>query len=646
MIKLSALFSDYMVLQRDIRNTIWGYSDQESDVLIFIKESKTGEIICDEKVYSDKKNNGYFEIELAPLPAGGDYRITIIDAEDKKIIEHVTYGDVFIVGGQSNSELPLSRTLERYENELKGAYNESIRFFRVPERYNFHHTEEMLEGGSWRFVKEPELYDISAFAYFSACEIQQRENVPIGIYETGIGGTPIKSWCCEETMHRLGLYEDEFAQCQDDDFVKTTIEREIREDMEWRAEADKAFEQPLDNKQKGTVMMPGFFEDIPELANKIMAIFMHKSIDVPESFVDQECKLYLGALVDSDKTYLNGELVGETGYLYPPRIYKIKPGTLKPGINKIDIRLLVFRDQGGFMPGKDYKLKAASGEEISLEGEWEYEVAKEMPYLPNLTFFSYKATGVFNGMIYPLRTVKNRGVFFYQGESNVDDYRSYKTEFKSCIKDWRNLWKDPELPFIFVQIASWCEGRKKFGDKRAYLAEEQRKCTELDKTAMVQAYDLGEYNDLHPTNKKEVGRRVALAAEDLVYEDESYRPGPEAVDIVWNKNYEEGTNEIEITFSEELILSHGIGAEFDDSRDEKNIRGFYYIRNGERYDAEAEFTTPEHNKVLVIIPKEADAVSYAWADSTLESNLYSKDRLPVVPFLNKKAVLSMKGVRK
>ncbi|MCR5215221.1 MAG: sialate O-acetylesterase [Eubacterium sp.] len=630
MLKLSSVFSDWMLLQRDTAdNLVWGFSDKNSNVKVAIIDSGTGDKIFEADTESDK--DGYFEVSLDSFEAGGDYKLIVSSGLENFTYNHIAFGDIFICGGQSNMELPLNRTLERYEEELKEVDDKNIRFFHVPEKYNFHHTEDMIESGKWEYAKCPQLLDFGALAFFTAAELRKREDVPIGIYNTSIGGTPIKSWISEETMRTLGLHLDEFLECQNDEYVSETIERELKEDSEWRETADKAFDLPLDACPKGTVNMPGFFEDIPELEGKVMAIYMHKDVEIPESFVNQDCKLYLGALIDSDKTYLNGQLVGETGYLYPPRIYRLSPGTLKAGINHIDIRLLVFRDQGGFMPGMNYKIKASDGQEVSLEGKWAYEIVKDMPYLPNLTFFSYKATGVYNGMIYPLRKQKNRGILFYQGESNVDDYKTYKEEFEACINDWRRLWNTPELPFIFVQIASWCEGRREFGDKRAYLTEEQRKCTELPKTAMIQAYDLGEYNDLHPTNKKELGRRMALAVEDLVYGKCNYIPGPEAIEIKWGAFREdEGNIVVEVLFSEDLILSHGLGVIVDDKRDEENIRGFYYIKDGKRFDAEAKLIGSD--KVLVKIPDTAEALSYAWSDSCLEANLYSKDILPVVPF--------------
>ena len=107
---------------------------------------------------------------------------------------------------------------------------------------------------------------------------------------------------------------------------------------------------------------------------------------------------------------------------------------------------------------------------------------------------------------------------------------------------------------------------------------------EIRNTAMVQAYDLGEYNDLHPTNKKEVGRRLAVAARALVYGKGKFTPGPEAKEVILKGN------EVRVKFKNvNLTLGHGVGVIVDKDRDESNIRGFEYIVDGQRCAAEAEF---------------------------------------------------------
>ena len=633
MLKLSSIFSDGLIFQRDtFDNVVWGYTDVHDSVTVTLvklhsddMEGVAEEVICSDTVEAEQ--DGYFEVGLTCCAAGGNYTIEVSNKEKQIYVRNVTFGDVFICGGQSNMELMINRTLERYEEEIDKVSDNMIRYFKIPEKFNFHHTEELIEGGKWMTAEKPDIYDMGATAYFTASHLRAMEGVPIGIYNTAIGGTPIRSWISEETMRSLGLHVEEFEKCQNDEWVQNTIVDEQKTDTEWRQNAFAPYETGETTGEKGVIHVPGFFTGTP-LAGRNMSICIERDVEIPEDWSDKEVKLYLGAIIDSDMVYVNGTFVGETGYLYPPRIYRIPKGVLKKGTNHIEIRMLVFREEGGFMPGKDYKLHSLDGEDISLEGEWNYEIKKEMPYLPNLTFYSYKPTGVYNGMIYPLRRQKNRGVFFYQGESNIECCETYKEEFEAMIKDWKKLWDNPKLPVMYVQVAAFSNGLADFGERRVYLTEAQRQCMELPNAAMIQAYDLGEYNDLHPTNKKEVGRRLALAAEALVYGKGSYTPGPEAKEII------RSGNKVTVKFGEDvkLKLGHGIGVIVDENRDETNIRGFEYIVGGKRYAAEAEFVS--ENEVVVKLPDDADvtAISYAWNDCPLEANLYSEDQLPVVPF--------------
>ena len=638
---LSHVFSFRMVLQRGKSNPVWGYAKPGTEIEVALsdleKEIFRGTCVAgaSDPALSDMDKeklgecDGYFEVMLPPMEAGTGYIIKVKDEDQNIYLGDVAFGDVFVCGGQSNMELPISRTFERYEKEAYEIVEPDIRLLRVPERYNFHGTNEMIEPADWYYAKAPELFEFGAAAFFTALELYKREGVPIGIINTAIGGTPIKSWVSEQTMRKLGLHIEEFEKCQDDEWVKSVIEKDAADDVNWREEAFKAYDEDYSSLPSGTLTVPGYFEGT-ELDGKIMSICVTKEVELPAGWEEKPVKLYLGAIVDADMVYVNGTLVGETGYLYPPRIYRVPAGVFKAGTNKIEIRMLVFRGQGGFVPGMEYKLLRSDGEEVSLRGTWNYQIIKDMEFLPDMTFFSYKATGVYNGMIYPLRRQKCSGFFFYQGESNIEEYSTYKEEFTAMTEDWRELWGDDTLPMIFVQISSFRYSRDKGGDKRAIFADEQRKCTEIPYTAMAQSYDIGDPNDLHPTNKKELGRRLALAAEDLVYGKEKYSPGPEKVSSVWKET------EVEFTFSEKLILSHGIGmGEFlnrYEKRDETNIVGFRYVSNGEYFEAAAHFTGECTVAVELPAGVEIDAVCYAWSESATEANLFSEDRLPVVPF--------------
>ena len=263
------------------------------------------------------------------------------------------------------------------EEEIKTASDKKIRYFKITEKYNFHHNEDLIEGGRWITAEMPELIDMGSVAYFTAKHLREFENVPIGIYNTAIGGTPIKSWVSEETMRRLRLHVEEFNKCLDDNYIKGVVARDQADDVAWRNAAFEPYKTGETTGEKGVLNVPGWFDTIaPSLAGRNMSILVERDIDVPEDWSDKDVKLYLGAIIDSDMVYVNGTLVGETGYLYPPRIYHIPKGVLKKGTNHIEIRMLVFRCEGGFMPGKDYKLHSPEGVDISLEGEWNYEVKK------------------------------------------------------------------------------------------------------------------------------------------------------------------------------------------------------------------------------------------------------------------------------
>ena len=624
MIRMSSVFGDRCVLQRDTdKNPVWGYAQPGAklDISLVAAADSGAPDFSAECIAGE---DGLFEVTLPAYAGGGSYTLRVERGDESLSFTDVTFGDVYVCGGQSNMVLPLARTLERYEEETVAFSDEQIRFFKVPEVFDFHKERELVEGSEWQYAKMPQLLEFGAAAFFAAVELHRGTGVPIGIYNTAIGGTPIKAWASEESLHRLKLHEAEFEECKDDERVAAVQKSEAEADAAWRADAAKAFEAAASEPAEEVFSAPGFFNG-PLLTGRPMAVRFEKEVELDEEWSRMESKLYIGALIDSDVTLVNGEVVGETGYLYPPRIYRLPKGKWKAGKNKIEIRLLVFRERGGFMPGMHYKLHRADGAEISLEGEWKFKIVKEMPYLPNLTFYSYKATGVYNAMIHPLRRLQIRGFFFYQGESNIECYETYQEEFEAVIGDWRKLWGDASLPFIFVQIAGFADGLTEFGERGAYLCEEQRKCSRLPATAMVQAYDLGEFNELHPTNKKEVGRRLALAAQSLVYGKGKYRPGPQKTEIRFT---EDGA---EVCFDEPLILSHGIGVITDPARDEAAVHGFEYFENGKRHAAEAEFLSAD--RILVHFPKTAESFGYAFNDCPLEADLYSEDRLPVVPFL-------------
>lgn len=644
--RVTSLIGNGMVLQRRKENPIWGYAKPGDRIYLEMESYNTNTIAA---------ADGYFQMALPPMEAGGPYDIRLWDNQEKVTISDVLFGDVFLLGGQSNMELPISWIWDDVCDELSGVEEDQIRMFDVPKEYDFLEPRELLTEGMWVKACGKSLQDFSAAGFFAARELHRSEQVPIGLLQAAVGGTPVKAWCSEETIRRLGYDTEELDACKDTKKVQETITYELEREQNWWAEALHPFSQnssgvesiPINNngaesipanssgvepltegKYRGKVSVPGFFEHGMETFSG--SICLRKEIELKETYpketdpeADGKIKFYFGAVIDADQTYINGTKIGETTFRYPPRLYEIPRGLLRPGKNVIEIHMLVLRAGGGLMPGKAYKIVFADGKEISLEGEWEFTTGKEMPVLPETTFFQYKASGLYNGMLCPLKRQKIRGCFFYQGESNVWCASRYEQEFTEMIADWRRLWQTPELPFVYVQLAGFSDGILPTEQTDwAYLREAQcRAEQQSENVRMIQAYDLGEYNDLHPTRKKEVGERIALAAQDVIYKKTDFEKGPLAKQFKWHEEYVT----IQLETRQPLIVR---------SKDGK-VWGFR-IQEEDGTWMLAPACLLSRDTVRVEITQRTQAVSYAWNNCPFEANLYSESGMPVVPFQRRK----------
>src|SRR5690625_4963074 len=179
--QLSSIFNDGMVLQRNQLITISGKTKPNLPVQVKFL-NKTYEASADE--------TGDFSISLDKFEPGGPYKMEII-ADETKVINDILIGDVWVLGGQSNMELPLNRTLDLLAEQVAQINEPFIRQFAVPQEYDFHRPREVLTGGSWTSATHPNVMDFSAVGYFFAQKIYKKTRIPIGLIMTAVGGTPI-----------------------------------------------------------------------------------------------------------------------------------------------------------------------------------------------------------------------------------------------------------------------------------------------------------------------------------------------------------------------------------------------------------------------------------------------------------------------
>lgn len=506
-VKLPALISDGMVLQREQPVKIWGTADAgESVSVTFMKK----------KYAATADNNGHWSVTLPSMKAGGPYLMRINDIK----LNDILIGDVWLCSGQSNMELPVSRVTDMFATEINEYSNERIRQIIIPKVYNFHAPQETLSATSWKPMTQENVMNFSALAYFFAKEMYEKTKVPVGIINSSWGGTPIEAWISEEGLKEFPIYINDKRLYEDDAYCAHIKKLEGESFYRWnlslyRSDAGLHEKTPwyasnYDDSNWQTVNMFSRTWGNDGLNPIAGSHWLRQNVEIPQTWNNKEVTLRLGCIIDADSVYVNGTFAGTTGYQYPPRIYRIPAGILKPGVNNITVRIISNGGQPEFVQEKPYKL-ICDDESINLKEEWKYRLGTPIPSAPNMMFFCYKPVCLYNTMIAPLQHYTLRGTVWYQGESNVSRRNEYATLLTAMMADWRRTFSQPELPFYIVELADYLSkedisGRKAWAEMRL----EQAKAAQTTPNAfLIRNNDLGEWNDIHPLDKKTLGRRVA-----------------------------------------------------------------------------------------------------------------------------------------
>jgi len=209
-----------------------------------------------------------------------------------------------------------------------------------------------------------------------------------------------------------------------------------------------------------------------------------------------------------------------------------------------------------------------------------------------------------------------RGAIWYQGESNVSRAQQYAKLFPAMITDWRKHWGQGEFPFLFVQLAPYRYGRND-PKECAELWEAQLKTLSLPQTGMAVTTDIGNVKDIHPKNKQEVGRRLALWALALAHDKQLVHSGP-----LYEGMKVEGSK-IRVAFKH---VGGGLQAKGDDGLTHFEIAGADEKFVAAKATIDGETVVVESDDVAKPV-----AVRFAWKD-TAEPNLFNAEGLPASPF--------------
>ncbi len=512
-VRLPKVIGSNMVLQRSQPVQIWGWAD---------KGEKVSVLFNGQKETTKTSKEGKWMVTLDSMQAGGPFEMEI-HGKNSITLDNILIGDVWICSGQSNMEWTLSNSNNAEEEILAANYPE-IRLFDVPNNIQLAPVED-LPSGKWTACSGETARNFSAVGYFFGRGIHQALDVPIGLISTNWGGTNVETW----TSREMAATDPEMKEAIEG--IDQMNVEELKEKME---KEKKALLASLGDLEPGivdgdpvwarektdlsawkTMKVPGLWE-AQGLNGVDGVVWFRKTFMLTEKQADGGAALHLGPIDDGDRTWINGVEVGKTENAYnETRVYNVAPGVLKAGENTLAVRIEDTGGGGGFW-GAPEVMKIQTGDgQLPLAGDWNYRVSSEelqvniqMAIGPNS-----KPTLLYNGMINPLINFSVLGAIWYQGEANAGRAYTYRTRFPNMIKDWRNKWNNPNLGFYFVQLANFMETVDvPTGSEWAELREAQTMTLALPKTGMAVIIDIGEADDIHPRNKQDVGKRLALAA--------------------------------------------------------------------------------------------------------------------------------------
>jgi sialate O-acetylesterase len=613
-VRLPHLFSNRMVLQRDTELHIWGWADPGEKITVRLSGKNYNAVTG---------ATGEWSVTIPPQSYGGPYVLEV----NEIVIRDVLIGDVWLCSGQSNQETPIVRLLDRFP-EINTSNNHMIRHYKAPSKTSIDGEEtDIPAGGVWYSANAVDVMNWTALAYFFAQEAYAKYGVPVGILNSSVGGTAIEGWISQENLKEFPQFTTPLA-------VLDSARRSMaanRGNMQamppqpvdqgigkWSAET-------IDDSGWTAMAIPGQWADRGLSVSG--TVWFRKNFEVPASMDGKHAKLILGRIIDSDSTFINGRFVGTVSYQYPPRKYDIPAGILHEGKNTIAVKIVDNSGQGGFVEDKTYKI-IGDTEEINLAGDWKYKVGAEYvrpartPAPANVNRNApvlSRGSGYYNAMIAPVVNYKIKGAIWYQGEANAGNPGNYFKLLEALVTNWRRVWKMPDMPFLLVQLPNYMKVKPQPSESNwAKIREAQMKAAlNIPNTALAVNYDVGEWNDIHPLNKKDVAHRVFLGARKLAYGEKNVvYSGP-----VFKEMKIEG-NKIILSFTET-----GSGLMCDGRLKHFAVAGSDKIFVW----AEAEII----NNQVVVTCKSVEkpvAVRYAWADNPEGANLRNQEGLLASPF--------------
>lgn len=625
--KLASLFSDHAVLQRGTPIPVWGWTKPNTRVAVRLG---------DRVAMTDSGADGKFLVRLPAMKEGGPYVLEASGkgAKESVKVKDVWVGEVWLASGQSNMEWQVSKLGDDAQTAELAAFD-GIRMIKIPNR-SLPGVQSSFEN-SWLTPEKGNVETFSAVGAHFAKSLSEELKVKVGIIDSSWGGTIIEAWTSRETLVRNPEQFARLSSYEADVFTKGFWEK-----FDGRNDETKALGLPADpgndGVKKGWASVD--FDDAKwktmELPStwtsrgfKFSGVFwFRKEVDIPKKWAGKSVRLNVGAVDKQDVSYFNGVKAGATGKNFEdgfwnvPRSYKIPGKLVKAGRNVVAVRAYSFLYDGGLLgPASrmNVSLEGSDEEPISLAGAWKFEIERDFgliapPPVRQGPGNQNTPSMLYNNMIAPLLPYAIRGAVWYQGESNTDKPFEYERLLKDMVKDWRFAWGQGDFPFYVVQLANYAAGVDRDWPR---VREAQLKLLSEPNTGLAVAIDIGETLDIHPKNKREVGRRLALWALADVHGKHVAKSGP-----LYSSMAIEGSS-IRLRFSHALGGLVAKGGSLRCFSIAGATRSFFPAKAV----VDGDSVLVSHEDVAAPL-----AVRYAWSNDPEGANLYNKAGLPASPF--------------
>ncbi|MCH2135724.1 MAG: sialate O-acetylesterase [Phycisphaerales bacterium] len=598
-LEVTPLVGDHAVLQQGRPIPVWGTAAPGQEVRVVFTDANGAKE--HREVRADAQ--GAWLLELAPRPASADgATIDVASGSETWRAEDVLVGEVWIASGQSNMEWPLHRTSDA-EASAQTLTNHRIREFKIPHAFDDAPRDEI--SGAWLVAGPDTTPGFSGVAWNFATMLSEELDVPLGIVNSSWGGSSVEAWMSLEQLDEVRGQSPPVQRAVQDWYDARS---QKAEDVETLTAPN------MDHAHWNETVLPGDWSAMG-LGETDGTVFYRLAVWVPEHWAGKDLALRLGPIDDIDETFWSGHLVGSRTRHDVPRNYTVPGEHVKPGRHVIAVRNTDNAGAGGFFAKRGqmqlHPLDDPS-DKIPLAGPWRWKLTSSWSRPARNT-----PTVLNNAMIAPLEQLPVTGVIWYQGESNAHDPVSYDVLFPAMIEDWRSRFDQP-LPFHFVQLANLDHRR---GDWHwPQLREAQHRALRLPDTGMALCFDVGNPRDIHPRDKRTVGRRLGRLALHHQYGRDIVPEGPRPISLEMP-----GDGTAVVTF-----LMHGGTLATRDGQDVAlmEIAG----TDGVFHPAQVHL---DGDRAIV----RSDAVSapsqvrYGWRQDPAAANLVGAEGLPATPFM-------------